>query len=90
MFVLDVCGLEGLALHDQFEEEAAGREDVDRIGVIYSLTDVRHQFRRVAFQRPYPIRVVVGNGVCVLVDGVPGAAKVHQFDVEPGIEEDVL
>ena len=26
VFVLDVCRLEGLALHDQFEEEAAGRE----------------------------------------------------------------
>ncbi len=90
MLVLGVCRLEGLALHDQFEEEAAGREDVDRIRVILSLGEVRHQFWRVAFQRPYPVGVVVGNGVGLFVDGVPRAAEVHQFHVEPGIEEDVF
>ena len=90
MLVLGVCRLEGLALHDQFEEEAAGREDVDRIRVIFSLSDIGHQFWCVAFQRPYPVGVVVGNGVCLFVEGVPRAAEVHQFDVEPGIEEDVF
>lgn len=87
VLVFHVCELEGFGLHDQLEEEAPGCENVDLVPLIGALADLTDQLRRIALERADSIGVVVGDGLAILIDEVPGIAKIDNFKIELGIKQ---
>jgi hypothetical protein len=86
VFVLDVSGLEGLCLHNEFEQEASSSKDINRISLKLSFSNVICELRGVAFDRTYPVGHVIDDGLALLIDEVASVTKVDYFDIEFGVQ----
>jgi hypothetical protein len=54
--------------------------------MVSAFTDLTHQFRSVAFQGANPVRVIVFDGLAVLVNEISSASEVHDLDIKLGIQ----
>lgn len=86
MFVLDVSRLERFCFHDEFKQEAPSREDIDRVSLKLSLSDVIGEFRSVTFDRSHSIGNVIDNRLALLIDEVASVPKIDYFDIEFGVQ----
>jgi hypothetical protein len=90
VLVLDVRRLERLCLHDKFEEEAASREDVDRLSVILSLADCIGDLRSIALQRANPITNMIVDRLSHFILSIASIAKIYNLNVEFRIKQNVF
>jgi hypothetical protein len=63
VFVFDVAGFEGFRFHDQFEEETTSCEDVDCLGLVFTLAYFIGEFWCVALDGADPIAEIIGDGL---------------------------
>ena len=86
VLVFHIGGFEGLCLEYKFEEEASDCKNIDLVGLVHSFAAASDEFRRVAFEWPHGIGVVVLDRVLQLIHEVSGVAEIHNFHVEFGIQ----
>jgi hypothetical protein len=54
--------------------------------MVIALADLTHQFRSVAFQGADAVRVIVVDGLAVLVNEIASTSEVHDLYIKLGIQ----